>query len=132
MSRRFYSEPGRIIVSKEGYDASPSLADDRKLMDSEWFFSGLIIARGIINNPPSQPITINFPAQPYVPAAEVFGQMEDGFNGVPRLLYFGRASQVVNNGIPQERIYSNRIELPDGGYNGLFQKITWVVYGMAQ
>ena len=71
MSTRYYEEAGRIILSKPGYDATPSLPDSFKILDSNWQFSGAIIASGRVAASPSNNV-ISFPAQHYIPAAEVF------------------------------------------------------------
>ncbi len=81
MSKRVLVTPGRIIISRPGFVAGPSLDDGDKVFDSNWDFSGAIIAAGTAPDP-STPITgseyttlssadivINFPDPGYVPAA---------------------------------------------------------------
>lgn len=78
MATRFYAEAGRIILSKPGYNASPSLPDIRKILDSDWQFSGAIIASGRVSRSQSNNV-ISFPAQHYIPAAEVLFE-EDNYS----------------------------------------------------
>ncbi|MVA73585.1 hypothetical protein GOZ81_21310 [Agrobacterium vitis] len=86
MSNRLSITPGRMIVTKAGYDAADlSVADQNKVFDSNWGFTGLIIARGQITDPApangsgseayatttSAPLVITFPTVGYAPAAYV-------------------------------------------------------------
>ncbi|MDQ0456053.1 hypothetical protein [Rhizobium paknamense] len=87
MSNRLSITPGRMIITREGYDAADlSVADQNKVFDSNWGFTGLIIARGQTTDPAtalgsgedayytktSTPLIITFPTVGYVPAAYVF------------------------------------------------------------
>lgn len=86
MTERFYQTDGRLIVSRPGYNASsPELGDKQKIIDSNWDFSGSLIASGTLIDPAaplgdgaltydSVPVTITFPAPGFVPAAYVFCQ----------------------------------------------------------
>lgn len=82
MSKRVLVTPGRIIISKVGFDASPSLDDGNKVFDSNWGFGGAILAVGTFIDPstpmasPNQIYTrdlsnlvINFDDPGYIPAA---------------------------------------------------------------
>lgn len=85
MAIRFWSNPGRIIVSRPGFNAAPALADQNKIFDSDWNFSGLIIAKGTIVDPApargggweslftdsTDPIVVNFSGPGYIPTATV-------------------------------------------------------------
>ena len=94
MVKRLLISPGRIIFSRPGFTASPSLADQNKLLDSDWDFSGAIIAAGYITDPAPQydnnkfvtttttPLVITYPDPGYVPAAYVtyeFEGMQDNY-----------------------------------------------------
>ncbi|MUZ65341.1 hypothetical protein [Agrobacterium vitis] len=95
MSNRLSITPGRMIVTKQGYDAADlSVADQNKVFDSNWGFTGLIIARGQITDPApangsgseayftttSTPLTITFPTVGYVPAAYVLNDYTPNAN----------------------------------------------------
>ncbi|MCF1485035.1 hypothetical protein FS800_23180 [Agrobacterium vitis] len=95
MSNRLSITPGRMIVTKAGYDAADlSVADQNKVFDSNWGFTGLIIARGQITDPApangsgseayftttSAPLTITFPTVGYVPAAYVLNDYTPNAN----------------------------------------------------
>lgn len=64
--------PPRLITSKAGFNASPSLPDENKSFDSDWFNGCGIKWRlnGYIAPGPNSGLTINFPYQlnyiPYV------------------------------------------------------------------
>jgi hypothetical protein len=51
MLRRFLETPGRIIVSKAGFAADPSMPDDQKLFDSNWDWSGVLLEAGSVTDP---------------------------------------------------------------------------------
>jgi hypothetical protein len=109
MSIRFLASSGRIILSKPGYDASPSLPDAFKILDSDWQFSGAIIASGRVSLAPGNTV-INFPAQHYVPAAEVY-MVDDN-----SVFYVG--GTITNSSI--------NIDFTSGGV------ADYVVYGISQ
>jgi len=89
MADRLLMEAGKLIVSKEGKDASdPALTPGDMMFNSDWLFSGTIIAAGVhvdtasygfaksfaedgfrVNEGTSDTYTqvINFPEQNYVP-----------------------------------------------------------------
>jgi len=72
MPVRLYEDAGRLIISKPGYSASPSLADERKLFDSNWYATGMIMATGTVQKTGGQQLVIPFPFPlHYVPAADV-------------------------------------------------------------
>lgn len=73
MSVRFLANAGRIIMSKAGYDASPSLPDQFKLFDSNWMATGLVIVTGTAFKTRNVDLVIPFPyALHYEPAAYAF------------------------------------------------------------
>lgn len=73
MSVRFLSNAGRIIMSKAGYDASPALADQFKLFDSNWGATGLVIMTGTAFKTRNVNLVIPFPyTLHYIPAAYAF------------------------------------------------------------
>lgn len=51
MARRLYLAPGRVILSRPGYNASPSLANNRKIFDSDWGYAGSLVAAGEFTDP---------------------------------------------------------------------------------
>ena len=89
MADRLLMEAGKLVVSKEGKDASsPGLTPGDMLFNSDWLFSGTIITAGVhidqsshafdpyrdengysLSNATNERYTqvINFPPQPYVP-----------------------------------------------------------------
>lgn len=89
MADRLLMEAGKLVVSKEGEDASdPLLTPGEMLFNSDWLFSGTIIAAGVHVDAASYAFAgyhdangytarestsdtytqvINFPPQPYVP-----------------------------------------------------------------
>ncbi|MGF9564174.1 hypothetical protein AAIH70_11760 [Neorhizobium sp. BT27B] len=74
MAVRFLANAGRIIMSKAGYDASPSLPDQFKLFDSNWMATGLLIAT--LRKPwtGANPEILLFPhALHYAPATDFTG-----------------------------------------------------------
>nr|CAD6411180.1 hypothetical protein REQ54_00845 [Rhizobium sp. Q54] len=76
MALQLTAQSGRIIISKPGYDANPSLPDAFKIFDSNWFATGGIIAAGSAIKSMGLPLTIPFTPLHYVPAALV---MNNGF-----------------------------------------------------
>lgn len=58
MTRRLLILPGRVIVAKAGYDAG-SAPDNRKLLDSDWNYSGQILESRNLTFPGSN-FRINF------------------------------------------------------------------------
>jgi len=115
MSNRLSITPGRMIVTKAGYDAADlNVADQNKVFDSNWGFTGLIIARGQITDPAPRyssaegdqyatatnaSLTITFPTVGYAPAAYVFHE------------YTPRANSFQSQGIGEIRCTA-----PLGGY----------------
>ncbi len=81
MASRFYSEAGRIIMSKPGFDASPSTPDTMKLFDSNWQAGYIIIASGTVTFNGS--VTVNFPPQHFVPLVEYFVTRPGGTHFFP-------------------------------------------------
>jgi hypothetical protein len=78
MASRFYSEAGRIIMSKPGYDATPGLPDAFKIFDSNWEFSYVIIKSGSAT-PSGDIVNITFPTQHFRPIVEAkFIEIDDG------------------------------------------------------
>lgn len=74
MSVRFLANAGRIIMSKAGYDASPSLPDQFKLFDSNWMATGLLIATLRATRTGANPQIIPFPVSlHYAPATDYTG-----------------------------------------------------------
>lgn len=74
MSVRFLVNAGRIIMSKAGYDASPSLPDQFKLFDSNWMATGLLIATLRATTTGQNPQVVPFPAPlHYAPATDYQG-----------------------------------------------------------
>ncbi|MCQ8781731.1 hypothetical protein [Mangrovibrevibacter kandeliae] len=59
MALRTLISPGRIIISKPGYDASPSLQEHLKVFDSNWNVSGTIVDAGFYYDPAPQTGTNN-------------------------------------------------------------------------
>ncbi|SKA30973.1 hypothetical protein [Consotaella salsifontis] len=51
MALRTYINAGRLIISEAGYNADPALADEHKVFDSNWAFSGRVIASGFLIDP---------------------------------------------------------------------------------
>ncbi|MDP9590558.1 UNVERIFIED_ORG: hypothetical protein J2W19_003122 [Shinella zoogloeoides] len=140
MVRRLLITPGRLILTKPGFDARTSgLADNQKLLDSDWDFSGVIIASGTMTDtaPPvdssqmgqlvtnsSAPMIINFPSPGYVPAAIVhyvynwtdISFIEVGFPGFRRESSRGYGSA--------SRVYADRVEVhraPFGSGSGYYR-----------
>jgi hypothetical protein len=65
--------PGRFILSRPGYNAGPNLPNSAKILDSDWSFSGSVIAAGSVPWPVGFPYTIWFPrALHFVPAANAW------------------------------------------------------------
>lgn len=85
MSVRFLANAGRIIMSKAGYDASPSLPDQFKLFDSNWMATGLVIAAGSVTKQARVDVTVPFPYPlHYQPAAYAYTASSDaGVIGQP-------------------------------------------------
>lgn len=72
MAVRFLANAGRIIMSKAGYDASPSLPDQFKLFDSEWGASSMVVMLGTAFKQSGVNLIIPFPSPlHYAPAADV-------------------------------------------------------------
>lgn len=66
----------RIICSKAGYEADPSLSNEHKTFDSNWFTGGGIRWKlhHSVNGRFTQPAFMPFPFQlDYVPRVQVFG-----------------------------------------------------------
>ena len=114
-------------MSKPGFDASPSLGDENKLFDSNWFFSALIIAAGRVAHSGTSHV-INFPQQTFVPAAEVWGEGPGAYSS-RSLFHLG---YIGIGGNPTSPIYNNRIEVLniESGLN--LDTINYVVYGLSQ
>lgn len=127
MAIRFWSNPGRMIVSKPGYDAGPSLADTSKIFDSDWNFSGLIIACGRFTDPGPEPntdptpITIPFDDPGYVPSAIVTATGGDFNNSNP-------INGILNTLPLPTRIYSDHLEVlrPPAGGNNYYYRYTGI------
>jgi len=69
MAQRVFlsGNPPRLITSKPGQNASPSLADDQKTFDSDWFYGGGIKFHLTANS--LNTTTVNFPmALTYIPS----------------------------------------------------------------
>lgn len=116
MVQRYRETADRIILTKPGFDAREAgLADNQKLFDSNWNFSGGIIAAGRITLsswPSSGTLVIPFDPPGYVPAAvvtytaDVSDQVsfsEVGFPGFYEESSIGFAGS--------SRVYGNRIEV---------------------
>lgn len=67
---RFYAEAGRIIMSKPGYWASPSLPDVFKIFDSDWSAGNVLIASGSIFAGGGTH-AVSFPAQHFIPIVNI-------------------------------------------------------------
>lgn len=88
MTDRILLEKGasaRLIISKVGYSATdPALADANKILDSDWLFGSGIVYRGFHEfdwHRGDGNYIVNFPAQPYVPAAVVYTAFPKDFPG---------------------------------------------------
>lgn len=155
MATRLYIAPGRIIISRAGYEASPSLADRYKVLDSNWDFSGGIIAKGTVSDPaaPSgedyltedtSPLVITFPSCGYVPAAYVY---QDNPN--PRLANSGADAfrdfgfsgfhevEPINSGFSPGNIQDGLISIPRpssfaGKYVRYAGTIRYIVFAVSQ
>lgn len=127
MVKRFYEVAGRIIMSKPGFEATTSLADANKLFDSNWNFTGSVIAAGRIAFGGSS-YDITFDAQAYVPAAEVWAEGPGPYDSrsMFHLGYIGLG------GNPTSRIFTNKIEVRniESGLN--MDTLCYVVYGLSQ
>jgi hypothetical protein len=69
MAQRVFlsGNPPRLITSKPGQNASPSLADDQKTFDSDWFYGGGIKFHLTANSLNTS--SVNFPiALNYIPS----------------------------------------------------------------
>jgi hypothetical protein len=129
MAKRFYQSGGRIIMSRPGYDASPSLADNRKIFDSNWSFGASVIQAGSFAFS-GWPIVINFPQQSYVPAAEVWADVDTEFFGSRGTMHLGWRV----DDLPASRIYNNRIEVTNEHLYGRRYtpgRIFYAVYGLS-
>ena len=93
MAQRFYSEAGRIIFSKPGYNASPSLPDIFKIFDSAWSFGYVLIASGSVGVSVGTH-TISFPAQHFIPTIEF--TVYESRSGID-FLNFGSLLDVTTN-----------------------------------
>ncbi|GGD29248.1 hypothetical protein [Aureimonas glaciei] len=51
MAVRTLITPGRVLVSKAGNNASPSMPDEGKIFDSDWGFTGTLLASGYYLDP---------------------------------------------------------------------------------
>ncbi|WP_313666327.1 hypothetical protein [Shinella sp.] len=143
MARRLLMNPGRLILTKPGFDArDPGLANNQKLLDSDWNFSGVIIASGTMTDPAppvdssqegqtatnsSAPMIINFPSPGYVPAAIVhyvydwsIGFIDVGFPGFRResSRWYGSAS----------RVYEDRVEVHRMPFGSSYHRFAGTVH----
>lgn len=48
---RFLLTNNRVLITKPGYAATPSVADEGKIFDSAWDFTGTLLARGVGYDP---------------------------------------------------------------------------------
>ncbi|QIG67844.1 hypothetical protein EVB53_042 [Rhizobium phage RHph_Y60] len=147
MTLRFKISPGRILISKPGYDCNTvGLADRNKIFDSNWNFSGYMLESGFgswdtsdkdkstlgcLTND-SSPVTIPFKrTYNFRPAAIVVGyfNQEQPFNDVTgyaaqgAYAFAGAGSTIYN-----DRIVLNRV--PKGSAYYAFETMRYVLYGV--
>lgn len=146
MATRFLMTAGRILLTKPGYDAHDGgLSDRDKLFDSNWNFSGVLIAAGTMTDPApvngndgltstSSPLVIAFPSPGYVPTAYVTFEYQGAstpYDGAG----FGELrieTSAVEDG---SRVYADRLELSrpsisGGGYRRYRGLIHYRVFGV--
>lgn len=122
MPPRMVITGGRTVISKPGYDAAATLADIQKIFDSNWGFTGIIVARGEVTIPSGvTTYTIPFPTQHFVPCAEV---IPVGAGSVP-ISGYCTSSSIVLEAIDYNPGNSTSIFLPSG-------LARYVVYGISQ
>lgn len=130
MATRFLMTAGRILLTKPGYDARDgALTDRHMLFDSNWNFSGVLIAAGTMTDPApmgggnesltltASPLVIAFPSPGYVPAAYVTFE-----NPGPPTPYDGAGFdkfQIEDSHVADgSKVYADRIELARGSISG--------------
>lgn len=113
--------PGRIIVSKAGYDPA-SAPENMKLLDSNWGYSGQLLESRIISFPGSN-FRINFlRTYHFVPAVTLIAYSDDGDippigNGTPqgaRSDWYGAGTVVDSSGVTVDLTGGTFPTLPTG------------------
>jgi len=121
----FNGNPGRIVLSKSGYDATnPSLAEGNKIFDSDWLFSGVVALQGLIQTSLSSgsgSFTIPFPKDlGYEPS--VMAYYAEASAGGLRLVtvqpaFYWLGTSITSRVYAPIRAYSNRLEVTYPAYN---------------
>lgn len=128
MATRFLMTASRILLTRPGYDAHDGgLSDRDKLFDSNWNFSGALIAAGTMTDPApadinqgityeTSPLVIAFPSPGYVPAAYVTFE-NPGASTPYHGAGFGELRVETSWVEDGSKVYHDRIELsrPAGG-----------------
>ncbi len=121
MSRRLLITPGRIILSKAGYDPSTA-PENMKLLDSNWNYSGQILESRNLSFPGSN-FRINFlRTYHFVPAVTLISYNEPDDipptgNGTPlsaRSDWFGAGTVIDASGVSVDLTGGTFPELPTG------------------
>ncbi|CDM56294.1 hypothetical protein LPU83_0612 [Rhizobium favelukesii] len=135
MAVRVKMTPGRVVISKPGYDAgnSDGIGDRNKVFDSNWNFSGTMLQAGRAagnNGASNAPITIPFGrTYTFVPAARVvaFFRANGSFPTITGYqAYYDLPQWGANSRIYQDRIY---LESDTDGATAC-EYILWQIYGV--
>lgn len=129
MAVRIFETTDRLVVSKPGFNANdPNLPESAKLLDSNWNFSGVLIAAGTTYDPAPQEgsdpwgtkymagFDIPFPDPGYVPAAyvmcehDIVGMGGTGI-GIPGFQHSFPAGRGGWDASQAPIIHRNRIEM---------------------
>lgn len=139
MVQRYRESADRILLTKPGYDATnPGLADNQKLFDSNWNFSGAVIAAGTVPLsawPSSGVLVIPFASPGYVPAAVVtFTTDISGTISFPNIGFPGFYMESSHGFSGASKVYADRIEVvQDPGSSGYFRfpmTVRYTVFGL--
>ncbi|EPE99541.1 hypothetical protein [Rhizobium grahamii] len=135
MARRIRLTPGRVVISKPGFDAAnaDTIGDRNKVFDSNWNFSGTMLQAGRAagwNQASNAPITIPFGrTYSFVPAARVVGfyRANGGFPTITGYQAYVDTCQWGAN----SRVFQDRIYLESDTDNATASEyILWQIYGV--
>lgn len=150
MVKRLHLEAGRLVLSRPGQVASPTLDNAHKILDSEWGYAGLLIASGVTADPQypvggdehssitpsSQSWEIPFPDAGYKPSVVLMTYREStGYIwAYSNWTTYGLPSsgRIYNIQVGTDRITFGRIrEAATGQYWIHNSKIIYMVFGFA-